>query len=140
MQWFDFQKLAVPGRAMAAARSASDTDILILAVGADQMLPPQIRSWLLLYVSIRAQEQEAALVALISEAETAESTSLLLPYLERIATMGRMAFFPQRRSGIHSATKHAHLAAGWSREGGPHIGQDPFALMPLLSCQESERA
>ena len=35
-QSFDFQELALPGPAVAAARSASDTDILVLAVRDDQ--------------------------------------------------------------------------------------------------------
>jgi len=90
-QSFDFQKLALPGPAVAAARSASDTDIL--AVRADQMLPPHIRSWLLLCVGLRDEDQEGALVVLIDkEAETADSNSLLLAYLERVATLGGWHF------------------------------------------------
>ena len=78
---------------MAAARNASDTDILVLAVRDDQMLPPHIRSWLLLCVGLRDEDQEGALVVLIDkEAETADSNSLLLAYLERVATLGGWHF------------------------------------------------
>jgi len=96
---------------VAAARNASDTDILVLAVRDDQMLPPHIRSWLLLCVGLRDEDQEGALVVLIDkEAETADSNSLLLAYLERVATMGRLAFFPrQQRASTRNRTMPALL-------------------------------
>jgi hypothetical protein len=121
-QSFAFQKLARPGPAVAAARSASDTDILVLAVRDDRMLPPHVQSWLGLCLGLRDQDQEGALVALIAKAvDTAESKSPLLEYLERIATMGRLEFFPRRRSDIHSASKHGGLAARWSRHRARHV-------------------
>jgi hypothetical protein len=116
--------LARPGPAVAAARSASDTDILVLAVRDDRMLPPHVQSWLGLCLGLRDQDQEGALVVLIAKAvDTADSNSLLLAYLERIATMGRLAFFPRHRSGIHSASKHAGIATGWSRHRARFLGR-----------------
>lgn len=52
-QSFSFDELDRPAPVMAAARSASDADILMVAVRYDHMLPPHVKSWLGLCVGLR---------------------------------------------------------------------------------------
>ncbi len=95
---FSFQQLALRARAMAAARSACESDLLVLTVRDDRMLPQHIQSWLGLCLALRDEDQEGALVVLIAKAaDTAESKSLLLEYLETVAVIGRLAFFPRQQ-------------------------------------------
>jgi hypothetical protein len=98
-QSFRFDDLDRPAPVMAAARSASNADILVLTVRDDQMLPSHVKSWLGLCVGLRDEDQEGALVLLIAGvAQTSIQGSSLLEYLETLAVIGRMAFFPRRPS------------------------------------------
>jgi hypothetical protein len=98
-QSFRFDELDLPGPSIAAARSACDTDILMLAVCEDRMLPAHVQLWLGLCVALRDEDQDGALVVLISNAvETAALGSPLLEYLEAIAAIGGLTFFPQMQT------------------------------------------
>ena len=98
-QSFRFDDLDRPAPVMAAARSASNADILVLTIRDDQMLPSHVKSWLGLCVGLRDEDQEGALVLLIAGAvQTSIPGSSLLEYLEALAVIGRMAFFPRQRS------------------------------------------
>jgi hypothetical protein len=93
-QSFRFDELDRPAPVVAAARSASDSDILVLAVRDDQMLPSLVKSWLGLCIGLRDDDQEGALVVLIEKTpDMAEPGSLLLEYLETVAAIGGLAFF-----------------------------------------------
>jgi hypothetical protein len=97
-QAFSFDELdgAKPG--VAAARRAADADILVLAARGDRMLPAHIRMWLGLGIGMRDEGKEGALVALITKvAGTADLHSSILDYLETIAIIGGLAFFPQHQ-------------------------------------------
>jgi hypothetical protein len=105
MQLFQSDDLDTPGRGIAAARTASGMDILVLAVRDDRMLPAHVRLWLGLYMGLRDANQEGALVVLIAQAaETANAESSLLEYLESIAAIRGMAFFP-RHPGFAAASR-----------------------------------
>lgn len=108
-QSFRFDELDPPGPGVAAARSASDTDILVLAVRDDHMLPAHMESWLGLCMGLRDEDQEGALVVLVAKAsETADPNSSLLEYLETVAAIGGLAFFPRRRNILNAfAPDHA---------------------------------
>jgi hypothetical protein len=99
-----------PAPVVAAARSASDSDILVLAVRDDQMLPSHVKSWLGLCVGLRDEDQEGALVVLIAEAaQTSNADSSLLDYLETAADIGRLEFFSMQRGiddDLNPARKH----------------------------------
>jgi hypothetical protein len=96
---FRFDELDRPAPVVAAARSASDSDLLVLAVRDDQMLPSHVKSWLGLCIGLRDEDHEGALVVLIAEAaQTSNPGSSLLEYLETLAVIGRMEFFSRRRS------------------------------------------
>jgi hypothetical protein len=98
-QWFRFAELDRPAPVMPAARSASHADILVLTVRDDQMLPSHVKTWLGLCIGLRDEDQEGALVVLIAAAARSSGPeSPLLEYLETLAVIGRMAFFPRRRS------------------------------------------
>jgi hypothetical protein len=98
-QLFCFDELDPPGPGVAAARRASDTDILVLAVRDDRMLPAHVQSWLSLCLGLRDEDQEGALVVLITKAEgIVDPNSSLLEYLETVAAIGGLAFFPGQRS------------------------------------------
>jgi hypothetical protein len=98
-QTFRFDELDRPSPVVAAARSASDADILVLTVREDQMLPSHVKSWLGLCIGLRDEDLEGALVLLIEEAaQTSNPGSSLLEYLETLAVIGRMTFFPRRPS------------------------------------------
>jgi hypothetical protein len=97
-QMFSFEELGGPKPGVAAARKVSNTDILVLAACGGRMLPAHIRMWLGLCLGMRDDRQEGALVALITQvAGTADLHSSILEYLETIAIIGGLAFFPQRR-------------------------------------------
>jgi hypothetical protein len=98
-QSFRFDDLDRPTPVMAAARSASNADILVLTVRDDQVLPSHVKSWLGLCIGLRDEDQEGALVLLITgAAQTSIPGSSLLEYLETLAVIGRMEFFSRRRS------------------------------------------
>ncbi len=98
-QLFCFDELDPPGPGVAAARGASDMDILVLAVRDDRMLPAHVQSWLGLFLGLRDEDQEGALVVLITKAEgIVDPNSSLLEYLETVAAIGGLAFFPRLRS------------------------------------------
>jgi hypothetical protein len=99
---FDFDDLDSPGPGLAAARNASDTDILVVSVSDDGALPRHVKAWLDLYLGLRDRAREAALVVLIGQpAETADSNSSLEEYLETVAAIGGMTFIPSRRRVAH---------------------------------------
>jgi hypothetical protein len=97
---FRFDELNAPPVSVAAvAQSASDMDILLLAVRDDKMLPAHMQFWLGLCLGLRDEGYEGALVALIAQsAETADLHSSLVEYLETVAIIGGMAFFPWQQS------------------------------------------
>jgi hypothetical protein len=96
-QSFRFDELNTPAPGVAAARSAADTDILLLAARGDRMLPTHIRLWLGLCLGLRDKDQEGALVAMITQvAGTAGLHSSIVEYLETVAIIGGLAFFPQQ--------------------------------------------
>ena len=109
---FAFDDLDLPGPAMAAARSASDADILIVAVRDEHALPAHMQSWLGLYLSLRDKGQEGVLVLLIAKtAETANPDSSLVEYLETVAAIGGLSFIPSRRIvADSSASDHPPVA------------------------------
>lgn len=102
-QTFCFDELIAPHRNKATARMVADADILFLAARGDQTLPSHIRFWLGLCFSLRDEDREGALVALITKVEGCERLhSSILEYLEAIAIIGRVTFFP--RSPSHAIT------------------------------------
>jgi hypothetical protein len=114
-QWFRFDELDRPAPVMPAARSASNADILVLTVRDDQMLPSRVKTWLGLWIGLRDDDQEGALVVLIATAaRSSHPGSSLLEYLETLAIIGRMAFIPQRRS----------IEDQWSPGGGQSEPED----------------
>jgi hypothetical protein len=97
---FRFDELDRPTPVVVAARSASSSDILVIAVRENQMLPSHVKSWLGICIGLRDENQEGALVALSTEAaQTSNLGSSLLEYLETIAVIGGLAFF-SREQGI----------------------------------------
>ena len=102
---FAFDDLDLPEPAMAAARSASDTDILMLAVSDDGELPRHVKAWLDLYLGLRDRDREGALVVLIAKpAETANPDSSLVEYLGTVAAIGGLSFIPSRRRVAYNYT------------------------------------
>lgn len=112
---FAFDDLDLPEPAMAAARSASDTDILVVAVRDDHALPAHMKSWLGLYLALRDKDQEGVLVVLIAKpAETPGLNSSLVEYLETIAAIGGLSFIPSRRIATYDpASDHPSVAQRW---------------------------
>ncbi len=101
-QWFRFDELGLRARGTAAARRASNTDILVLAVGNDGMLPDHVQFWLGLSVGLRDQHLAGALVAVIGMGtETTKTRPLFLEYLEAVAATGGLEFFPLRGGVSH---------------------------------------
>ncbi len=101
-QFFSFDELDAPAPGVAAARSACNSDMIVFAVRDDRRLPPHIKSWLGLCIGLREEELEGALVVLMAErAQTGNADSSLLEYLETVAVVGRMEFFPWQ-GGSHA--------------------------------------
>jgi len=125
MRSFAFDDLDLPEPAMAAARSASDTDILMVAVSDDGELPRHVKAWLDLYLGLRDRDREGALVVLIARpAETANPDSSLVVYLETVAAIGGLSFIPSRRRVAYSSTS-GHRCE--SRPGQQLAGDYRFA-------------
>lgn len=104
-QSFRFDELDAPAPGVAAARSAADTDILVLAARGDRMLPDHIRLWLGLCLGLRDEDHEGALVALITQAAgITDLHSSLVEYLETVAIIGGLAFFPQHHDVPHASS------------------------------------
>jgi hypothetical protein len=96
---FHFDELDAPAPGIAAARSASDTDILVVAVRNDKNLPAHMRLWIGLCLGMRNEHQDGALVALIIQAGKVEDLdSSLVDYLQTVAIIGGLTFFVKRRS------------------------------------------
>jgi len=128
---FAFDDLDLPEPAMAAARSASDTDILIVAVRDDHVLPAHMQSWLGLYLSLRDKDREGVLVVLIAKpAETANPDSSLVEYLETIAAIGGLSFIPSRRIVAYSsASDHPPVAQLIAKPQAPaHLRPSPHPV------------
>ena len=128
---FAFDDLDLPEPAMAAARSASDTDILIVAVRDDHVLPAHMQSWLGLYLSLRDKDREGVLVVLIAKpAETANPDSSLVEYLETIAAIGGLSFIPSRRIiTYNSALDHPPVAQLIAKPQAPaHLRPSPHPV------------
>ena len=112
---FQSDDLNTPGPGLAAARTASDMDILMLAVRDDRMLPDHVQFWLGLCMGLRDANQEGAMVVLIAEAaETPDPEYSLLEYLESVAAIQRFAFFP-RQAGFPAGARRAIPKTGASR-------------------------
>jgi len=106
---FAFDDLDLPGPGLAAARDASDTDLLVVAVRSDETLPRHMEAWLDLYLGLRDREREGALAVLIAKpAETADADPSLMEYLETVAAIGGLSFIPSRRSVAHNAGGPQH--------------------------------
>jgi hypothetical protein len=98
-QSFRFDKLDQPEAGIAAARSAADTDILVLAIRDDRVFPSYVRLWLGLCLGLRDEGRDGALVALITRTEkTSELDSSLVDYLETFAIIGGLAFFVRQQN------------------------------------------
>jgi len=108
MRLFAFDDLDLPEPGVAAARDASDTDILMMAISDDRALPRHMQAWLDLYLGLR----DGALVVLIADAaETANPDSSLVEYLETVAVIGGLSFIPSCRSVTHnSVSEHPPVA------------------------------
>ena len=98
-QIFRFDELSAPNRNIAVAREVAHSDILVLAARGDQLLPSHVRFWLGLCFCLRDETHQGALVALIPIVDGYEGLhSSLVDYLETIAIMGKVAFFPRKSS------------------------------------------
>lgn len=103
MQSFAFDALDLPGPSVTAARSASGTDILVVAVREDRVLPDHMQFWLGLYLGLRERDQEGLLAVLIVKAvATAVADTSLLYYLRTVAATGGMEFFCNNEPFIKS--------------------------------------
>ena len=94
-QLFRFEDLKSPEAGLAAARGAYGTDILILSVGDDGLLPRHVQLWLGLYVGSRPNNRAGALVTLIRKSHREPDSRSLLGYLETIAAIGGLTFLPR---------------------------------------------
>ena len=104
---FDFDDLDSPGPGIEAARSASDTNILVLSVSDDGALPRHVKAWFDLSLGLRDRDREGALVMLIAKPEeTANPGSSVEEYLETVAAIGGLSFIPSRR---RVASVHPHM-------------------------------
>jgi len=111
-QSFNFEELDPPESGVAAARSAAAADLLIIAVRDDRMLPAHIELWLSLCLGLRDEDAEGALVVLVAKAtENPRAESSLLDYLETVAAIDGLAFFPRQTHGSDRAGNRWLLSA-----------------------------
>jgi hypothetical protein len=92
---FAFDELDPPGPGVTAARTASNSDVLVVAVRDDHALPVHMQLWLGLCLGLRDQDLGGILVSLVRRAEeVADPESSLLDYLETVAAIGGLSFCP----------------------------------------------
>jgi hypothetical protein len=92
---FAFDELDPPGPGVTAARTASNSDVLVVAVRDDHALPVHMQLWLGLCLGLRDQDLGGILVSLVRKAEeVADPESSLLDYLETVAAIGGLSFCP----------------------------------------------
>ena len=110
-QSFHFDELDRPAPGAAAARFASATDILVLALGDDRMLPDHMQYWLGLLAGLRDKDQRGAMVVMFSQAvESSAAESPLVTYLASVAALGGLDFIPQQKYAAPlPATSHSSL-------------------------------
>lgn len=123
VQSFNFEELDPPESCLVAARSAAAADLLIIAVRDDRMLPAHVESWLRLCLGLRDEDAEGALVVLVAKAsESARADSALLDYLETVAAIGGLAFFPRypgtRRTHSSERARNSRLPSASRRRNG----------------------
>jgi hypothetical protein len=107
VNWFHFDELDGPTHGIAAARRASDADIMVFAVRENRNLPSHVRLWVGLCLGIRDRDNEGALIALIIQSEGAsEVDPSLVDYLDTVAVIGGLAFF------VTYALAHIGTSAG----------------------------
>ena len=112
-QSFSFDELdfLLPG--VAAAHSACNSEVFVLAVRDDRPLPSHVKSWLGLCIGLRDEDQDDALVLLVAEmAQTSKAGSSLLGYLDTVAVIGRIEFFSRQRDiceRVNPAHKHLEM-------------------------------
>jgi hypothetical protein len=99
VQAFAFDELDPPGPGVTAARNASDSDVLVVAVREGHALPEHIELWLGLCLGLRDQDLGGLLLALITRSdEVPDLESSLLDYLKTVAAIGGLTFFPRRQA------------------------------------------
>jgi hypothetical protein len=115
-QSFQFDELDPPTPCVAAARFASDVDILVIAVRDGRMLPPHVQSWLSLCLGLRDEDSEGALILLVPKAtEEPDPDSSLWDYLETVAAIGGLSLFPQRRTSPGRMVEKSGLTC-WTQQ------------------------
>jgi hypothetical protein len=119
---FKFDELRSPQPRVKIARSTYDTDILVLSVRDDQMLPAYVQKWIGICMGLRGNNQQGALVALIANAlDKNLPPSELLVYLEAVASISGLAFFPRQRNFINVSGSEVPPTPRWS-------GDSPLSL------------
>ena len=99
------RSLASLPQANAVARTASATDLLILALRGGNNLAQPERNWLSRMLALRESDQEGALVVLLSGANAQPSANAeLLDYLETLAVLSRMIFFAGHTESMVAAS------------------------------------
>jgi hypothetical protein len=141
---FRFDDLDAPKRGVAAARTAANTDILVLAARGDRMLPAHIRLWLGLCLGLRDEDQEGALVALITQvAGSADLHSSIVDYLGTVAVIGGLTFFPKQhgaaRGFASDSTPSARPQARGTRLNSSHRNPVPAGRFARhRNCQDQQ--
>jgi hypothetical protein len=84
----------LPQREIASASANSDADLMVVAMQTDSALPLFANAWLDLWISLRVEGQDGALVALVTnDVVSVDSDSPLVAHLKTVAIMSRLAFF-----------------------------------------------
>jgi hypothetical protein len=104
-QLLSFDELDPSEPSQDAARSAAAADILVVALRDDRALPEHVKFWLGLFLGLRKQNLDGALVVLITKSDqSADPDSSLLEYLETVAAIGGLSFIPPQRKNGRAAS------------------------------------
>jgi hypothetical protein len=114
-QSFKFDQLRSPQPRVKIARSTYNADILVLAVRDDQMLPAHVQKWIGICMGLRGDNQQGALVALIANVlHTNVPAPELLVYLEAVANIAGLAYFPRQRNFVNGLGAEVSATSRWS--------------------------
>lgn len=114
-QLFKFDQLRSPQPRVKIARSTYNADILVLAVRDDQMLPAHVQKWIGICMGLRGEDQQGALVALIANVlHTNVPAPELLVYLEAVADIAGLAYFPRQRNFVNVLDSEVAATSRWS--------------------------
>jgi hypothetical protein len=100
-----FDDLRKSSAAQAAAREATQADMVILSAHARQDLPEEVKTWLEQWITNKTDVRRALVALLDNQSDSGNGSSLAEKYLEEAARRGDLDFFCNRSNPISLSSR-----------------------------------